>query len=234
MNKEQAVALRKPFDKKSIGKLPKAGITLDYVGHAAVTDRLLAVDPEWSWRPLATDEHGLPLLDSKGNLWIEMTVCGVTRIGVGDGKSAKEVIGDAIRNCAMRYGVALDLWSKEELEHIDEAAPNPPGEFHEAPDVGPTTNEPPPEDVPGQEALPVEDPPDDKPAPKKKPAKATAKQVARIGMLATDLGLDRDAKLAGVAATIGHEVTTTKELTPAEASSVIDSMQASLDARGAK
>ena len=28
----------------------------------------------------------------------------------------KERIGDAIRNAAMRFGVALDLWSKEELE----------------------------------------------------------------------------------------------------------------------
>jgi hypothetical protein len=28
----------------------------------------------------------------------------------------KERIGDAIRNAAMRFGIALDLWSKEELE----------------------------------------------------------------------------------------------------------------------
>ena len=85
------------------------------------------------------------------------------------------------------------------------------------------------EEIAGQEALPVEDPPD--PKPRKKAAKATAKQVARIGMLATDLGLDRDAKLAGVAATIGREVESTKLLSPQEASDCIDSMQATLDAR---
>lgn len=113
--------LRKPFDSKVVGKIPKGGVQLDYVGHAAVTDRLLSVDPTWSWEPLATDDRGLPLLDSKGNLWIKLTVLGVTRIGVGDGKNAKEVIGDALRNAAMRFGVALDLWTKDELEsHLDE------------------------------------------------------------------------------------------------------------------
>lgn len=91
-------------------------IHLDYVGHAAVTDRLLSVDPEWTWEPLATTPEGLPLPDSEGNLWIRLTVCGHTRIGVGDGPSAKERVGDALRNGAMRFGVALDLWSKEELE----------------------------------------------------------------------------------------------------------------------
>ena len=233
MTSEKAAALRKPFPKSAIGKLPKAGLQLDYVGHAAVVDRLLAVDPNWSWEPFAVDERGLPALDSKGNLWIRMTVCGVTRIGVGDGPNAKQIISDALRNAAMRFGVALDLWSKEELESAH-AAPSaaPFGDLPRADTAPAPVLEEPPDDIPGQEALPVEDPPD--PKPRKKPAKATAKQVARIGMLASDLGLDRDAKLAGVAATIGHEVTTTKELTPAEASAVLESMQASLDARAAK
>lgn len=97
-------------------------IHLDYIGHAGVTDRLLEVDPLWEWEPLATDESGLPLFDKLGGLWIKLTVCGVTRLGYGDaaGKSAsttavKEIIGDAIRNAAMRFGVALDLWSKSDL-----------------------------------------------------------------------------------------------------------------------
>lgn len=114
MTPEAAAELRKPFDAKQIGKLPKGGVLLDFVGHAAVTDRLLQVDPEWSWEPFAVDERGLPALDAEGNLWIRLTICGVTRIGVGDGKT-KERIGDAIRNAAMRFGVALDLWSREDL-----------------------------------------------------------------------------------------------------------------------
>lgn len=136
MTPEEAAALRAPFDPKTIGKLPKPtrkdaargqchecggyhglpAVHLDYVGHAATTDRLLAVDPSWTWEPLAIDEFGNPRPDAAGNLWIRLTVAGVTRIGVGDGSSMKERIGDAIRNAAMRFGVALDLWSKEELE----------------------------------------------------------------------------------------------------------------------
>lgn len=110
--------LRKPFKKESIGTLPKGGRTVDYVGHAAVTDRLNGVAgvEGWNWDPMALDEHGLPALDDKGNFWIKLTIAGVTKLGVGDGSSMKERIGDALRNAAMRFGVALDLWSKEELE----------------------------------------------------------------------------------------------------------------------
>lgn len=91
-------------------------IHIDFVGHAAVTDRLLEVDPEWNWEPLALDPMGFPALDRDGNLWIRLTVCGVTRLGCGDGPTMKIRIGDAIRNAAMRYGVALSLWSRNELE----------------------------------------------------------------------------------------------------------------------
>lgn len=94
-------------------------IHLDYVGHAAVTDRLLQVDPEWTWEPMALAADGLPARDPDGGLWIRLTVAGVTRLGYGhaDGKTGpdavKEAIGDAIRNAGMRFGVALDLWHKD-------------------------------------------------------------------------------------------------------------------------
>jgi hypothetical protein len=105
---------------------------LDYVGHAETTDRLLQVDPAWTWEPVAFDENGLPRADSNGGLWIRLTVCGVTRLGYGaaDGKrgsdAVKEAIGDAIRNASMRFGVALDLWGakfkEKESDHSDEGA----------------------------------------------------------------------------------------------------------------
>jgi hypothetical protein len=122
MNKEQAASLRKAFPANQIGTLPKGGVRLEYVGHAATTDRLLQVDPDWTWAPVAHDERGLPRLDEHGGLWISLTVCGVTRYGYGDAASKKgpnaikEAIGDAIRNAAMRFGVALDLWAKEDLQ----------------------------------------------------------------------------------------------------------------------
>lgn len=157
MNTDNLKKLRVPFEPHQISKLPKPykkdspkgqcrecggyhglpAMHLDYVGHAALTDRLLDVDPGWTWEPLALDERGLPALDRDGGLWIKLTVCGVTRLGYGDadgktgGNAQKERIGDALRNAAMRFGAALDLWHKGEL-HRDDAEPE--GETSQAPD----------------------------------------------------------------------------------------------------
>lgn len=145
--------LRESFPENQISKLPKGTkaqnecptsekinckicggfhhpkvIHLDYVGHAALTDRLLDADPLWSWEPFALKD-GLPAFDNSGGLWIKLTVCGHTRIGYGHaaassfkdiGAREKEVIGDALRNAAMRFGAALDLWHKGELHVEDE------------------------------------------------------------------------------------------------------------------
>lgn len=122
-------------------RMTTAHVHLDYVGHAELTNRLLDADLMWDWEPVATDERGLPAFDAQGGLWIRLTVCGVTRLGYGDaqGKSGpnavKEAIGDALRNAAMRFGAALDLWAKSDLhetaaaaaeaEQLQPAAPNP-------------------------------------------------------------------------------------------------------------
>lgn len=141
--------LRVPFAENQIRKLPKPyrsdaakgnctvcggyhglpAMHLDYVGHAALTDRLLDVDASWTWEPLALDERGLPVIDKDGGLWIKLTICGVTRLGYGDaqgktgGNATKERIGDALRNAAMRFGAALDLWHKGDLHGDDSDAP---------------------------------------------------------------------------------------------------------------
>jgi hypothetical protein len=148
--------LREPFEPNQINKLPKPyradsqkgncrecggfhglpAVHLDYVGHAALTDRLLEVDPEWSWEPLAIGPDGLPMFDRNGGLWIRLSICGVTRLGYGDAQgkngsnAVKEAIGDALRNAGMRFGAALDLWHKGDLheakeEQGEEADPEP-------------------------------------------------------------------------------------------------------------
>lgn len=164
MSIENLSKLREPFPAHQISKLPKPTkaqteevkadfkkgirceicgtwhhpkvVHLDYVGHAALTDRLLDTDPLWSWEPMALDTDGLPRMDKNGGMWIRLTVCGVTRPGYGNaegktgGDAVKEIIGDALRNAAMRFGAALDLWHKGDLHADDDptATPQPPAE----------------------------------------------------------------------------------------------------------
>ena len=238
---EQALALRKPFPAESVGKLPKpvrsgdpdkgkcvAGskysadghycggyharsMHLDYVGHAATTDRLLTVDPDWSWEPFALDDAGLPALDRGGNLWIRLTICGTTRIGVGDGKSAKECIGDAIRNAAMRFGVALDLWAKEDLVEFAQAAAHRQG--------SPTSPTSPasPRPVP---------PPVDITASLDGEVMVTAEQTELLKALMADLNLDGKAMLKAACAITGRKITSATDLTEIEADLVIAELNA--------
>lgn len=159
--------LREPFPAHQISKLPKESkaqadqrkadrntainckicggwhhknaVHLDYVGHAALTDRLLDTDRAWSWEPMSFTADGLPALDKNGGLWIKLTVCDVTRLGYGsaDGKAGgdaiKELIGDALRNAAMRFGAALDLWHKGDLHLADDADEKPEAPKVDAP-----------------------------------------------------------------------------------------------------
>lgn len=111
---------------------------LDYIGHAGITDRLNQVDPQWTWEPMGLTPAGTPYL-SDGGMWGKLTVLGVTRIGFGDAQgktgpnATKEIIGDFLRNAAMRFGVGTYLWGKSESalakkrgEEPDEPAQAPP------------------------------------------------------------------------------------------------------------
>lgn len=127
-------------------KMPNGGhIDLAFVGHAEATNRLLNVDPFWDWEPLTVDERGLPQFDGYRGLWIRLTVCGMTRLGYGHagdktgGDALKEVIGDAIRNAGMRFGMALDLWTSSDLQIIEsgsdgtDSSGTPEAGTHQAP-----------------------------------------------------------------------------------------------------
>ena len=155
-NSEGLALMRKPFPENCISKLPKPTkkqtdevradfkkgircqicggwhhpkvVHLDYVGHAALTDRLLDCDLEWGWEPY--ENPNMP--SAPDGMWIKLTVCGVSRIGYGsaDGKTGgnaiKEIIGDALRNAAMRFGAALDLWHKGDLHSEDDGEDDSP------------------------------------------------------------------------------------------------------------
>lgn len=129
---------------------------LHYIGHAGITTRLTRVDPEWNWEPVAVDQYGQPLIIN-GGMWIRLTVLGVTRLGYGDaGRSqghnaTKEIIGDALRNAAMRFGVGTYLWSKSEAaERLKR------GQFEdEAPESIPEVQDAPPPAAPPTQPQPA-------------------------------------------------------------------------------
>ena len=226
MTPEKAKALREGFPRKAIGKLPKPykadsqrgncpecggyhglpAVHLDYVGHAATTDRLLAVDPEWTWRPFTQEEiTALPPKLRDAGLWIYLTVCGVTRPGVGDGKSAKECIGDAIRNAAMRFGVALDLWAKEDLHEIQAVQQGEPSIHDDHDDPGPP---------------PVE----------ADPMPMTAKTRGHLFALFGQKGIADDQQLNGINAITGAGYTSRADLTEEHAKQVIAALKKRPDA----
>jgi hypothetical protein len=113
-------------DPKIVGKLPKGGAQLDFVGHADVTKMLIEIDPMWTWEPVAFDADGLPAYRVENGMahmsgWL--VINGVRRLGIGSVMHnkpdlLKELASDFIRNAAMRFGVCLSLWTKQEWEDI--------------------------------------------------------------------------------------------------------------------
>ena len=227
MDADQAKALREPFPPEHIGHVPKGGVQLAFVGHAHVTDRLLEVDPDWNWWPMGKDDRGLPVLDDSGNLWIVLTVCGVSTIGCGDGISMKEKIGDAIRNAAMRRGVALDLWAKE-TPVWDQGDQRPVSRSKpKKPEVD-AWSSPPVNASQGPEGPPS-------PAPERSPlqdiphlgGKASAAQIKLVHVLMRDHGIiAREEVLEKCSELVGRNIDSSSQLTKLDASTTIDGLNA--------
>jgi hypothetical protein len=120
-------------DPKIVGKLPKGGMQLDFVGHADVTKMLIEIDPEWTWEPTAFDTNGLPAYRVENGMahmagWL--TILGVRRLGIGSVMHnkpdlLKELISDFIRNASMRFGVCLSLWTKQEWDDVSYTSSTP-------------------------------------------------------------------------------------------------------------
>lgn len=90
-------------------------VHLDYVGHAGITMRLNDVlGPEgWEYVPYALDSDGMPIISRQ--FYARLTIMGVTKWDLADNfSSAQEAYGDALRRCAMRFGIGTYLWSKSD------------------------------------------------------------------------------------------------------------------------
>jgi hypothetical protein len=113
-------------DPKIVGKLPKGNIQLDFVGHADITRILIEIDPMWRWVPIAWDE-GRPKIhveNGMATMWGELQLLGHARLGVGSVRADKadldkELVSDFLRNAAMRFGICLALWTKQEWDDLN-------------------------------------------------------------------------------------------------------------------
>ena len=120
-------------DPKIVGKLPKGGMQLDFVGHADTQKALSEIDPTWTMEPVAFDEFGLPAFrveNGMAHMAAWMTLLGVRRLGIGSVMHNKpdlykELQSDALRNCAMRHNVYLGLWSKSEWDDVTYTSSTP-------------------------------------------------------------------------------------------------------------
>lgn len=125
-------------DPSMVSQLPKKSqggtVYLDYVGHAEITRILSEVDPTWTWEPAGWDNgrpaihvhqgeihrrDAAPIEVPTATLWGYLTLLGVRRLAVGSVEAHKpdldkELVSDFLRNAAMRFGIALALWMKED------------------------------------------------------------------------------------------------------------------------
>ena len=121
-------------DPSIVGKLPRGGITLDFVGHAEINRILIDIDPLWNWSPVEF-VNGRPAINETNGMatmWGYLSILGKTMLGVGSVRSDKpdldkELIGDFLRNASMRFGICLSLWSKSEWDEHPPAAPKVDG-----------------------------------------------------------------------------------------------------------
>lgn len=139
MDEPNAEKLRLVLDKYAVpdpsivGKLPRGNITLSYVGHAEITRILTEIDPLWKLEPIKIDDDGLPAYrveNGMAHMMGALTLLGHTRLGIGSAPHNKqdlfkELWSDLIRNTAMRFGICVSLWSKEEWGGESDVAPAP-------------------------------------------------------------------------------------------------------------
>lgn len=107
-------------DGHACGGWHSRAVHLHYVGHAGITTRLNDVlgPAGWDFTPYALSPEGLPLI-ARGEFWASLTI----RVGdqvvtksdlAANFNGTQEAYGDALRRCAMRFGIGTYLWSKSD------------------------------------------------------------------------------------------------------------------------
>lgn len=226
-------ALSKPFDPRVIQSKPGGNRRPDvrYVSHGSVTKRLNQVCPGWTSRVVEIHAYYEAQSGKKvcAGVQLELTIPGVgsrQEFGTANqprsfGDDVKNAMSDALKRCAMRFGVALDLW--EEMDEGDEdAAPivarrdAAQGRYAREPE--------------GRYVEPrQQDPPR---TPRNPDAPASEGQRKMIYALARECGLDAEEMQTWIGELTDGRTSTSKDLTMREAGSLISLLQARKATRG--
>lgn len=114
ITKDDLKTLARPFPESVIGVKCQAiskertrALLVLYVSHTHVQSRLDEVDP--SWVSEVIEERRTNVV----NVRMRLTVKGITRENVGEGEDPKSAYSDALKRCAMLFGVARYLYELE-------------------------------------------------------------------------------------------------------------------------
>jgi hypothetical protein len=102
------------------------------VSHSEITRILISVDAMWSWEPIEwiNGRPAIHIENGMATMWGFLYVHDKPMLGVGSVRADKqeldkELVGDFLRNAAMRFGISLALWTKNEWEDLGGHAPTP-------------------------------------------------------------------------------------------------------------
>lgn len=120
MNQLQALAKRIP---KSYIKTKPGGFAADYCSHADVQQMLIAklgVPPSQEITQIIRNADGQAqgvvlrmVFNIDGDTVVIDEVGECERPGQNDGLNVKNAVSDAVKRCAMRIGLGLELWCQE-------------------------------------------------------------------------------------------------------------------------
>lgn len=130
---KQLTKLAQPFPSNWIEKAP--GGHGDFINHAVINQRLLQIIGPFSFRVIREIYDGDRITGAVGELACEIDNQYVTVQEIGDadnlkdkqdayvdktnGAALKKASSDAFKRCAMRLGVGLELWSKDNYTLFD-------------------------------------------------------------------------------------------------------------------
>ncbi len=120
ITKEQVLILTKPFDEKTLGvkvqsfskDKTKATLVL-YLQHTDVAARLDEATPNWEFKVL--NEWAYNPDQDTYVYYVKASLCldGTTRENIGEGNEPKGAYSDALKRCAMLFGVGRNLYDSE-------------------------------------------------------------------------------------------------------------------------